>query len=119
MKCLKCGRNANHKAPNGAFYCDDCFEEYFFRCERCNNLKSTTHERSSPDGEKLCATCFDNECVYCHNCDRPSWKNKVKRVPDFYEESCYNDDNNLFCEECISNKKRNLKQRLNNLSSLG
>ncbi|MCF8356258.1 MAG: hypothetical protein K9H48_17545 [Melioribacteraceae bacterium] len=78
MRCEDCGAELSedevrwgHDYP----YCEDCFEERFNYCSRCDTLIYREHTQWDEDGDPYCDDCYDTS----YDCDCPN-------NPDVYSE---------------------------------
>jgi len=75
------------------YYCDDCFNDYFFRCSCCNEITVNDESYSGPDGSILCERCFCDNYTYCADCNEAVHNDDVIRRGDEY-----------FCPDCCPDR---------------
>lgn len=96
--CEICNRSLNSEDDvyyngDGIYYCEECFDERYTRCDMCGRVESNddiTTPDDSPDSS-LCWRCVDshtNRCSYCE---------KVFYNTNTYEHS----DGEMYCMECL------------------
>jgi len=73
------------------WFCDECFDDIFFRCEFCGEYDFREYECLSPDEEIICERCFEDNCVRCCNCDKILWADSAERF-----------EGEPYCFDCFS-----------------
>lgn len=94
-KCYHCGNEINFQYADsfeGEFYCKDCFEELFFHCDDCGELKSRD-ELIEAENSSLCEDCYCNNYFTCEKCG------DVFSSDDSYTDA----SGNSICPRCYSN----------------
>ena len=71
------------------YFCDDCFNESYYRCNGCNDVCVLDESYSDPDGNMLCDSCFCDNYSYCQDCGEVVHNDDmVCRDDEFYCSSC-------------------------------
>lgn len=74
-------------------YCDECYHEHFFCCDRCGAIESTDYEQSvnssSGETETWCNSCQSRHACECESCNSFSSIN-----------SSYQTRNGYVCSDC-------------------
>jgi hypothetical protein len=93
-RCENCDcsidENDHCHSPLNEDYCEECYSEYVFYCEQCNEDHWVRQSQETPDGELLCSFCWETYCFKCETCGETFWK-RDERIDE---------NGDLFCEEC-------------------
>lgn len=94
--CPNCGKLARKDeefiGADGKYYCEDCFDEIFVHCDKCNEV-ICRDDSCAVGNECYCEDCFDEDYVACYDCGKP-----VRR-----DESYVGADDEMYCEDCFYN----------------
>jgi hypothetical protein len=107
IKCSACGCHCNEDYYyDGSYYCDDCYEELFSYCERCDETtpRDELHTVRNDRGGyiSVCHDCLERYYSYCDRCEE--YCESVEEVDvngsiEHWCDSCVSDDA-YTCEEC-------------------
>lgn len=75
---------------NGYAYCEECYYDLFFPCDKCEDT-SSRDDMSEVDGLTVCESCY-NDANVCEQCD----KHTFDALTD-------TEDNHSLCDDCVSN----------------
>lgn len=86
----------------GTFYCQDCADEYLFRCFDCEEFKDHKQSTAIANGEPVCDSCRDNNYFYCDSCDEYYGNGQQCSVDDGNSYVCQDcaDSDYVWCDEC-------------------
>lgn len=101
MKCSKCGSEVDNTISVGELeLCENCFNEGYYTCEKCDEAILKGTECCTDDGHILCGECFDANYVQCEGCGASIPKNGAEEISgSYYCGSCL-DENFIYCSEC-------------------
>lgn len=100
QKCCICGGKASFCNVSGLYYCNDCLEKFFSKCERCGAYydKKNIFEVSN---RHICYNCLCYERYgFCKSCK--TWKKRFVHVngDGIYCEKCLKNTDCFKCDEC-------------------
>lgn len=110
--CFQCGReieNGEENEVNEYFYCQRCFDRYFFTCYSCSDtFDSRVENENIVNNDSYCCDCFHDEFCTCESCDEIIERNDIYFDDNTCEtlcRSCYDD---LFttCSRCEETTRR-------------
>jgi hypothetical protein len=106
VTCCNCGNDAGRDARTsnaGDVYCDDCYSDAFYCCDRCCDEITADDARTDFSHRRydvLCGGCFDQLFVTCDGCGETESQDSSHNVNgDTYCDSCYC-DRFFYCEGC-------------------
>lgn len=73
-------------------YCEDCWNESFFTCERCNCDESRDTMVITPEDEEWCDDCFQRHYELCGICN--------EYIP--CDDACGDEHGNTYCQRCYN-----------------
>lgn len=95
IECLECGEEMGREdaflGPDNEHYCEDCYDDLFAVCERCEDVVPRD-DLIAVENEAWCEYCVDRHAVECDNC------NDLVR-----HEYAYRDYNITVCDVCYEN----------------
>jgi len=90
-RCSCCGKIIDDESSytyDETYYCESCFDDKFFICERCEEIHPKD-EAVHYNGTYYCESCLDRMSVYqCDNCGD-------------YTDDYYQADGELYCLHCL------------------
>lgn len=99
VTCFDCGKRIRRddalEGADGELYCDECFHDTFFFCERCGNaewLGDDEQVNVGGDRELWCQDCANSSAFKCYDCG--------EYFAD--DEHYYSDDDIILCENCYN-----------------
>jgi hypothetical protein len=89
--CANCGEEPeeSYHEHEGEHYCEDCFSNLFFYCERCQEYAPRDEMNTYNNDEYCCDSCLDN-LYKCEDCEE-------------YFTSYYMNHDNEYCDSCWEN----------------
>lgn len=73
--CCECGKRFKGGVRNnevvfydGQYYCRDCFERNYFRCDDCGEIHPRTEIHFTYDDRYICDNCAENGYIRCSDC---------------------------------------------------
>lgn len=69
--CLEAVRIDDSSSYDSDYYCEDCFNELFYSCERCGEpepIDDVVRVRNAHGMENWCERCTDNNTFHCDSC---------------------------------------------------
>lgn len=102
--CANCEERCSGESftgPNGGSYCENCYHENFFVCDKCYDIIDND-ERVGIEGcdVYVCETCAERHYYYCDKCE--TWHYETYYVSDEEEDWCQGciDEYAISCAEC-------------------
>ena len=96
-KCCECGKKIKGRLTtenavfyDGKYWCKECFENKYFKCEECGEYHRTEEAYETVNGDYICRRCKERFYIRCSDCG-------------YYERSGYlyeTYDECLICENC-------------------
>ena len=88
--CSHCGKKSSDiKLIDGIYYCADCIEELFVKCDRCGRYEKKEDIQTVDGNKHWCHRCVENYAGTCDDCG--------KLVS---HRTCTDDGNNV-CQTCL------------------
>ena len=99
--CADCGcliDEGNEIEINGNYYCADCIDANWRRCDRCGEWVRAD-ETVLCDGDELCQSCADDCVMWCEHCEEYHYSDGFRRVypADEYHHRNYE----MWCGACV------------------
>lgn len=96
-KCSYCGKRIKGRLTkensvfyNGKYYCRECFERNYFRCDDCEEIHPRIEIHYTYDDRFICDACAENGYTRCSDCERMVHEDDTYRT--------YNDE--IICPNC-------------------
>lgn len=100
VSCESCGEwlaEDDAREYNDDHYCNDCWDESFFTCEKCDCDDSRDTMVTTPEDEGWCTDCFNLHYDRCDECDEYI----------LCEDACNDECGNTYCQSCYDDNFSN------------
>lgn len=88
--CCSCKNNKGiYKDNNNNYYCEECYNNYYFVCDSCGNVISVDDLHETANGASICSSCVDLHYFVCDSCEEI-----------YHDSDCYFYNNYTFCRDC-------------------
>jgi len=103
--CFACGDELNEDfftGPDGARYCQSCYDDEFFTCERCDNIVSKDDICEIQECKYWCSDCVSEHAVPCASCHENVEIGRAVSLADngYICRNCYENGDYSSCASC-------------------